>query len=38
MLEASGWVVVRVSAEMLTRPDVIVQRVREKLRAAGCPI
>ncbi|TPG31127.1 endonuclease domain-containing protein [Mycolicibacterium hodleri] len=38
MLEASGWVVVRVSAEMLTHPDVLVKRVREKLRAAGCPI
>jgi very-short-patch-repair endonuclease len=38
MLESVKWVVVRVSAEMLTRPDVIVQRVLEKLRAAGCPI
>jgi hypothetical protein len=38
MLEAMGWVVVRVSAEMLSRPNVIVDRVRCKLRAAGCPI
>lgn len=38
MLEAIGWVVVRVSAEMLSRPDVIVERVRTQLRAAGCPL
>jgi very-short-patch-repair endonuclease len=38
MLESARWVVVRVSAEMLNRPDVILQRVLEKLRAAGCPI
>ena len=38
MLEASGWVVVRVSAGMLCRPGVVVRRVLEKLRAAGCPI
>ncbi|MBJ7337633.1 DUF559 domain-containing protein [Mycolicibacterium sp.] len=38
MLEASGWVVVRVSAGMLARPDVVIERVRQKLRAAGCPI
>lgn len=38
LLEASGWVVVRVSAEMLCRPHVIVERVTAKLRAAGCPI
>jgi hypothetical protein len=37
-LEAAGWVVVRVSADMLNRPDVIVERVRAKLRAAGCPV
>ena len=37
LLEAMGWVVVRVSAEMLSRPHVIVDRVRNKLRAAGCP-
>lgn len=38
MLEASGWVVIRVSAEMLTRPDVVIRRVRDNLCAAGCPI
>jgi very-short-patch-repair endonuclease len=38
MLEASGWVVVRVSADMLSRPGAIVERVRQKLRDAGCPI
>jgi hypothetical protein len=38
ILEAMGWAVVRVSAEMLSRPDVIIHRVRHKLRAAGCPI
>ena len=38
MLEELGWVVVRVSAEMLSRPDVVVERVRAKLRAAGCPV
>jgi len=38
MLDALGWTVVRVSAEMLSRPHVIVERVRAKLRAAGCPI
>ena len=38
MLEAMGWSVVRVSAEMLSRPEVIIERVRGRLRAAGCPI
>ncbi|WP_199254058.1 DUF559 domain-containing protein [Mycolicibacterium mengxianglii] len=38
LLEAMGWVVVRVSAEMLRRPQLVVDRVRAKLRAAGCPI
>lgn len=38
LLEASGWTVVRVSAEMLARPDAIVRRVAAKLRAAGCPL
>ena len=38
LLEAAGWVVVRVSAAMLARPEVVVERVRAKLRAAGCPI
>jgi hypothetical protein len=38
MLEAMGWAVVRISAEMLSRPEVIIERVRSKLRAAGCSI
>ena len=38
LLEAAGWVVVRVSAQMLSRPDLIVERVRTKLRQAGAPI
>ncbi|GAB7066498.1 DUF559 domain-containing protein [Mycobacterium hodleri] len=38
MLEALGWSVIRVSAEMLRRPDVILERVRAKLRDAGCPV
>ncbi|WP_345892137.1 DUF559 domain-containing protein [Mycolicibacterium sphagni] len=37
-LEAAGWVVVRVSAEMMSRPKVIVERITAKLRAAGCPV
>jgi len=35
LLEEAGWVVIRVSSDMLRRPDVIVDRVRAKLRAAG---
>lgn len=38
ILETMGWAVVRISAEMLSRPEVIIERVRSKLRAAGCPI
>ena len=38
LLEAAGWVVIRVSAEMLSRPWGIIERVRAALRAAGCPI
>ena len=38
LLEAAGWVVVRVSAEMMVRPQAIIDRVAAKLRAAGCPI
>ncbi len=38
LLEAAHWTVVRVSSAMLHRPDVIVERVRGKLRAAGCPV
>ncbi|GJF09083.1 hypothetical protein NGTWS0302_27860 [Mycolicibacterium cyprinidarum] len=38
-LEDAGWTVVRVSAEMLARHSAaVVERVREKLRAAGCPV
>lgn len=38
ILEALGWTVVRVSAEMLSRPQVIIERVLAKLRVAGCPV
>lgn len=38
-LEARGWRIIRVSADLLrNRPDVVVARVREALRAAGYPI
>lgn len=35
LLEAAGWAVVRVSAEMLSRPQVIVERVKAKLVERG---
>lgn len=38
ILESLGWTVVRVSAELMSRPDVIIARVAAKLRAAGCPL
>lgn len=38
LLEAMGWIVIRVSAQMMARPQVIVERVRMKLRSAGCRI
>ncbi|MCW2561413.1 MAG: hypothetical protein JWP55_5377 [Mycobacterium sp.] len=38
MLDDMGWAVVRVSAELLTRPEVVIERVRVKLRAAGYPM
>ncbi|AKK26124.1 endonuclease domain-containing protein [Mycobacterium sp. EPa45] len=38
ILESMGWAVVRVSADMLRRPQVIIERVTAKLRAAGCPL
>lgn len=38
LLEEAGWAVVRVSAEMMSRPHIIIERVQAKLRAAGCPI
>lgn len=38
-IEALGWTVVRVGAELLyDRPDELVRRVREKLRAAGADV
>ena len=38
LLDSAGWTVVRVSARMLARPEAVVERVRSKLKAAGCPI
>lgn len=38
LLETAGWTVVRVSAEMMARPHTVLDRVRAKLRAAGCPV
>lgn len=38
MLEASRWTVIRVSADMLARPDAVLRRIGDKLRAAGCPV
>ncbi|OJZ74020.1 hypothetical protein BRW65_11340 [Mycobacterium paraffinicum] len=35
LLEAAGWAVVRVSAEMLSRPEAFVERVKDKLRERG---
>ncbi len=35
MLEAMGWVVIRVSAEMLSRPSVIIERVRRSYAQRG---
>ncbi len=35
LLEAAGWVVIRISAEMLKRPHVIVERVRAALIDRG---
>jgi hypothetical protein len=38
-LEARGWAIVRVSAEMIrNRADVVVARVHRALLAAGCPL
>lgn len=38
-LERRGWRIIRVSADLLrNRPDVLVERVRDALRAAGCPL
>jgi very-short-patch-repair endonuclease len=38
ILEAMGWVVIRVSAEMLRRPEAMLQRVRRALRGRGCQL
>ncbi|MGK2881840.1 MAG: endonuclease domain-containing protein [Mycobacterium sp.] len=38
LLEQLGWIVVRVSAAMMARPDRIVARVVERLRDRGCPL
>lgn len=38
LLEDAGWAVVRVSAELMSRPQVVVERVRARLRMAGCPV
>ncbi|MGO9384553.1 MAG: endonuclease domain-containing protein [Mycobacterium sp.] len=35
LLEAAGWSVIRVSAEMLSRPNAIVERVKAKLAERG---
>lgn len=38
-LEARGWTIIRVSADMLRhRPGVVVARAGDALRAAGCPL
>jgi very-short-patch-repair endonuclease len=38
-LEARGWTIIRVSADMLRyRPDVVVERTRTALVAADCPL
>ncbi|OPX07771.1 DUF559 domain-containing protein [Mycobacterium sp. AT1] len=36
LLEAAGWVVIRVSGGMLARPHAILERIRSQLRARGC--
>jgi very-short-patch-repair endonuclease len=37
LLDAAGWIVIRVSAEMLSRPNVILDRVAAALISRGCP-
>jgi hypothetical protein len=38
-LEARGWTIIRVSADLLRhRPHVVVERVHRALLAAGCPL
>ncbi|MBV9091548.1 MAG: DUF559 domain-containing protein [Mycobacteriaceae bacterium] len=36
LLDAAGWAIVRVSAKMLNRPHIVLDRVAGKLKAAGC--
>ncbi|OJZ74806.1 hypothetical protein BRW65_06135 [Mycobacterium paraffinicum] len=37
-LERRGWRIIRVSADLLrNRPDIVLARIRDALRAAGCP-
>lgn len=36
LLETAGWIVIRVSAEMLSRPDALIARVKGKLHERGC--
>lgn len=38
ILESMGWRVIRVSAAMLRKPDLVIDWVRTQLRQAGCPI
>jgi uncharacterized protein DUF559 len=38
-LQRRGWLIVRVSADLLrNRPDIVIARVRDALHAAGCPL
>jgi hypothetical protein len=37
LLEDAGWIVIRVSAEMLSRPHVVIDRVSAALSSRGCP-
>lgn len=38
-LEARGWIIIRVSADLLRhRPEVLIARIRRALQMAGCPI
>lgn len=37
-LAALGWIIIRVSSNLLRyRPEVVIARIRDALRAAGCP-
>ncbi|GAC1410070.1 MAG: DUF559 domain-containing protein [Mycobacterium sp.] len=37
LLEDAGWIVIRVSAEMLSRPHLLIDRVSGALSSRGCP-